>query len=173
MTSGTGLRMRSSRDGVCWNNAVQFLSCGGSSYCTALEESGCIDIVSNQLWDSCGYLKDESICRTKTLVSDARTDGKCAVSSFAEPALHNFAILWTIPTDVSLTAARNSLTVACFSENVCKIVAKAADRWTQNQTNGSDFMVPDVGVDSYGIGIQTLVHRYDKCLNNGGDNVEK
>ncbi|KAJ4425925.1 hypothetical protein ANN_27551 [Periplaneta americana] len=27
--------------------------------------------------------------------------------------------------------------------------------------------------DSYDTGIQTVVHRYDKCLNNGGDYVEK
>ena len=28
-------------------------------------------------------------------------------------------------------------------------------------------------VGSYDTGIQTLVHRYDKCSNNGGDYVEK
>ena len=30
-----------------------------------------------------------------------------------------------------------------------------------------------LGVDSYDTGIQTLVHRYGECHNNGGDCVEK
>ena len=46
------MRMRSSRERVCRNNAVQFQSCGGSTYCTALGENGCTDIVSRQLRDS-------------------------------------------------------------------------------------------------------------------------
>ena len=49
MNSRTGIRMRSSREGVCGNDAVQFQSCDGSSYCTALGESVCADIVSHQL----------------------------------------------------------------------------------------------------------------------------
>ena len=38
MSSRTGMRMGSSREGICGNNAVQFQSCDGSSYCTALGE---------------------------------------------------------------------------------------------------------------------------------------
>ena len=42
---------------------------------------------------------------TKTVVAvtvpgDARTHGKCAASSFAEPTLHNFITVWSIPLDV-------------------------------------------------------------------------
>ena len=48
MTSLTGMRMHSSREGVCGNNAVQFQSCDGSNYCIALEVNGCTDIVSHQ-----------------------------------------------------------------------------------------------------------------------------
>ena len=43
MTSWEGLL---SREEVCGTNAVQFQSCDGSSYCTALGENGCTDIVS-------------------------------------------------------------------------------------------------------------------------------
>ena len=55
MTSQTGLRMHSSREGVCGNNAVLFKSCDDRSSCKALGEHGCTDIVSCQLRDSCGY----------------------------------------------------------------------------------------------------------------------
>ena len=55
MTSRTGMRRRSSRDGVCGNNAVQFQSCDGSGYCTALGENGCTVVVSRQLRGSFGY----------------------------------------------------------------------------------------------------------------------
>ena len=90
MTSRTGMCMHSSTEGVCENDAVQFQSCDGSSYCTELEENGCTD-VSRQLQDSCSY---------------------------------------QIPTssDVSFTVARNRLLVARFTESVCKMDAKAADR---------------------------------------------
>ena len=40
---------------VCGNNAVQFQSCDGSSYCTVLGENGRTDIVSCQLRDSSSY----------------------------------------------------------------------------------------------------------------------
>ena len=53
MTSWMGMRMRSRREGVRGNNAVQFQSCDGSSYYTALGEIGCTDIVSSQLRDLC------------------------------------------------------------------------------------------------------------------------
>ena len=49
MTSRTRNRMRNSREGVCGNNAVQFQSYDGSSYCIALGENCCSDIVSRQL----------------------------------------------------------------------------------------------------------------------------
>ena len=55
MTSWSGMHMHSSREGVCGNNIVQFQSCDGSSYCTALGKNGCTDIVSCQLQDSCSY----------------------------------------------------------------------------------------------------------------------
>ena len=100
MTSRTGMRVHSNEDGVCGNNAVQFQSCDGSSYCTALRESSCIVIVSRQLRDlwtlrshlqristamcmdptlwatvwSGDYvgntLKAEPMCTTKTVVAD-------------------------------------------------------------------------------------------------------
>ena len=52
MSSWTGMCLRSSREGVCGNNVVQFQSCNGSSYCTALGENGCMDMISRQLRDS-------------------------------------------------------------------------------------------------------------------------
>ena len=55
ITSQMGMCMCSSREEVFGNNVVQFQSCDGSSYCTALGENGFIDIVSCQLWDSSGY----------------------------------------------------------------------------------------------------------------------
>ena len=55
MTSRTGKHMRGSIEGVCGNYAVQFQSCDGSSYCTALGENDCTDTVSRQLRDSCSY----------------------------------------------------------------------------------------------------------------------
>ena len=54
-TNWTGTRMRSSTEGISGNSAVQFQSCEGSSYCIALGENGCTDIVSCQLRDSYGY----------------------------------------------------------------------------------------------------------------------
>ena len=42
----TGMHMHSCKEGVCENNAVQFQSCNGSSYFTALGENGCTDICS-------------------------------------------------------------------------------------------------------------------------------
>ena len=38
MISRTEMRMRSNREGVCGNIAVQFQSCDGSSYCTGLPD---------------------------------------------------------------------------------------------------------------------------------------
>ena len=55
MTSRTGMRMRSSREGVCGNNTVQFQPCDRGNYCTVLGENGCTDIVSYQMQDSCSY----------------------------------------------------------------------------------------------------------------------
>ena len=55
MTSQTGMCMHYSRDGVCGNNAVQFQSCDGSSYCTVIGENSCTDIVFRQMQDSCSY----------------------------------------------------------------------------------------------------------------------
>ena len=66
MTSWMVMHMCSSREGVCGNNVVQFQFCDGSSYCTALGENGCTDIVSCQLcveallmlhFDYCDVLK--------------------------------------------------------------------------------------------------------------------
>ena len=50
-----GTCMHSSREGVYGNNAVQFQSCDCSSYCTALGENGCTDMVSCQLQYLCSY----------------------------------------------------------------------------------------------------------------------
>ena len=44
MTSRTEMRIRNNRKEVCGNNAVQFQSCEGNSYCTGLGENGCTDI---------------------------------------------------------------------------------------------------------------------------------
>ena len=51
----TGMLRRRSTEGVCGNNAVRFQSCDVCSYCTALGQNGCTDIVSRQLRDSSGY----------------------------------------------------------------------------------------------------------------------
>ena len=42
ITSQTGMRMRSSREGVCGNNAVKFQSCDVSRYCIALGENAAL-----------------------------------------------------------------------------------------------------------------------------------
>ena len=60
MTSRNGMGMPSSREGVCGNNAVQFVS-DGSTYCTALGVYGCTDTVSHQLRDSCCYQIDQRV----------------------------------------------------------------------------------------------------------------
>ena len=124
MISRTGMRMRRSREGVRGNNAVQFQSYNGSSYCTALGKNGCTDIVFGKLRDSsmvrrwCGkFTEDRTNVHNedrsgRPIPGDARTDGKRAASSFAEPALHNFGTIWSIPSDVLLAAARNRLPVA-------------------------------------------------------------
>ena len=38
-----------SREGACRNNAVQFHSCNGGSYCTAQGENDCTDILKNYI----------------------------------------------------------------------------------------------------------------------------
>ena len=79
------MRIRSSRGGVCWSNAVQFQYCDGSSYCTALGENGCTDIVSRQLRDSsmtrrwCGQFSED-----RTKVHDEDRSGR---SSLVTPEL--------------------------------------------------------------------------------------
>ena len=111
-------------EGACGNNAVQFQSCDGSSYCTTIGKSGCTDIVSRQLGNSSiikrwcaqfsegeSYFHDEDHCSRPSLV----TDGKCAGSSFAEPELHNFGNLWSILPDVLLNVLRNCLPLAVDS----------------------------------------------------------
>ena len=55
ITSQTGMCIPTSREGVCGNNAVQFQSCVFRSYCTALGENGCTDIISCQLQEMCSY----------------------------------------------------------------------------------------------------------------------
>ena len=45
------------REGVCANNAVQFQSCDGCSYCTAQGENCCTDIVSRQLQFTKGLIE--------------------------------------------------------------------------------------------------------------------
>ena len=71
-------------------------------------------------------------------------------SNFAEPALHNFRTLWSIPADVSLTAAQNCLPVAgkCFNNNVEMQTAVTSGLQT-------------LAVKSYDTGTRTLVHRYE------------
>ena len=91
-------------------------------------------------------LKAKPMCTTKNVVADrpwwCQNWWKVCGKQFAEPALHNFETLWSIPPDLSITAARNRLPVAWFSESVCKMGAKAADRWTQNQTSGRSTDIP-------------------------------
>ena len=87
MTSRTGMRIRISREGVCGNNAVQFQSYVGSSYCTALGENCCTYIVSRQLRDSfmvrramvrAIHWRHNEKCGSKIVSGDVRT--KCAAS---------------------------------------------------------------------------------------------
>ena len=117
-----GMRMRSSREGAHGDNAVQFQSCDGCSYCTVLGKNGCNHIVSRQLRDSsmvrrwCGqFMKAETMCTSKTIVADRlwwrQNWWKVWRKQFAETALHNFGTLWSIP-DVSLTSARKRLPMA-------------------------------------------------------------
>ena len=77
MTSRMGMRVRSSREGVCGDNVLQFQFCDGSSYCTALGGNGCTDIVSPNcdipVWSDDGAgnsLKTEPLCTTKTVPAD-------------------------------------------------------------------------------------------------------
>ena len=66
MTRRKGMGMCSSGEGVCGNNAVQFQSCDGSSYCTALGENGwCINILSRHLRDSYVYQISERAIQKK------------------------------------------------------------------------------------------------------------
>ena len=136
---------------------MQFQSCDGSSYCTALGENGCTDIVSCQLRDSSmfrqwcrQFTKAKPMCMMKTVVANPslvmpKLIGKCMASSFAEPTLHNFRTLWWIPSDVLLTAAQNRLPVA---GNVSRMMEReglqmAVTSW-----------LPRLVVDSYDTGIQ-------------------
>ena len=71
------MRMRNNREEVRGNNAVQFQSCDGSSYCTALGENGCTNIsptnCENPLWSDDGAgnsLKAEPMFTKKTAVAD-------------------------------------------------------------------------------------------------------
>ena len=49
MTSWTEMHICCIGEGACGNNAVQFQSCDGSSYFTALGENGCTYIVFCEL----------------------------------------------------------------------------------------------------------------------------
>ena len=77
MTSPTGMLMHSSREGVCGNNKVQFQSCDGSSYCTALRKMAALILppVNCEIlvWSDEGAgnsFKVELMCTTKTLVAN-------------------------------------------------------------------------------------------------------
>ena len=99
---------------------------------------------------------------TKIVPGDARIDVKCAASSVAEPALHNFGTVWSILPDASLTILRNRHPAAGKRFHNGGEVQIAMTSWFQT-----------LAVDFYNTGMQTLVHPYDKCLDNCGDYVEK
>ena len=99
---------------------------------------------------------------TKIVPGDARIDVKCAASSVAEPALHNFGTVWSILPDASLTILRNRHPAAGKRFHNGGEVQIAMTSWFQT-----------LAVDSYDTGIQMLMQRYDKCLNYCGDCFEK
>ena len=107
------------REGVCGNNAVQFQTCDDSSYSSALGEIGCIDIVSLceiPVWSDDGAgnsLKAEPVCTTKTVVVHRpwwrQNWWKVCGKQFCRTGLYNFGTIWSVPPDVSFSAARNRL----------------------------------------------------------------
>ena len=76
MTSGTVMRMSSSREEVCGNNAVQFLSCDGSSYCTALGENGFPDSFPPIVRFSYGQMMIREISEGRIIVHDEDRSGR-------------------------------------------------------------------------------------------------
>ena len=166
MTSGTGMRLRSSREGVCGNNAVQFQSCDGSSYCTVLGKNWCTDslrptVIFQTMVRAIHWMSNQCP-RSETAVADRpwwrQNSWKVWGKRFFRISASQFRNSLVDSPDFSSTAEWNRLSVAGKRFH--------NDAWWG--TDGSDFMAPDIALDSYGTGIQTLVHRYDKCLNNGG-----
>ena len=166
MASQTGMRMRSSREGVCGSNAVQFQSYDGSSYCTALIEN-CCTVLSPANWeipvwsdDGAGNsLKAEPMSTTKTIEADRpwwrQNRWKVCGKQFCRTGSSQF---------------RNSLVNSprCFARNCLAVAEKLFHNGSKVHT-----AVTSSWGKLYDTGIQTLVHRDDKCLNDGGDYVEK
>ena len=75
MTSWTGMCIRRSREGVCKNNAMQFLFSYGSSYCTAPGEMAVLSSANSEIlvWSDDGAgnsLKADSMCTTQIVVTE-------------------------------------------------------------------------------------------------------
>ena len=128
------MSMRSSREEVYGNYAVQFQSCDGSSYCTVLGENGCIVIVSCQLRDSsmvrrwCGQFTegrttahDEDRSGRSSLVMTSELMESVRQAVFSKPVLHNFGTLWSVPPDVLLLLHE---IISRWQENVSTTTAR-------------------------------------------------
>ena len=137
MASCTEMRMRSNTEGVCGNNAVQFQFCVGSSYCTALGENGCTDIVSRQL-------RDFSMVR--------RWCRQCARPSLVTPELMENvrqAVLQNWCFRISELSGQFPQMSRSLLHEIGEVQV-AEISWLQT-----------LAVDSYDTCIQTLVLRYD------------
>ena len=99
---------------------MKFQSCDGSSYCTALGQNGCTDIVPCQLRDSCGYqisarseaISAETHCQLCHVYGPdimSRRDGKCVASTFVN-MWYNW---WWISAGDCFLACTN-LAVGCY-----------------------------------------------------------
>ena len=171
MTSWTGMCIRRSREGVCKNNAMQFLFSYGSSYCTAPGEMAVLSSANSEIlvWSDDGAgnsLKADSMCTTQTVVTEhsrwCQNWWEVCGKQFCRTGASQFRNFLVNSADVSLTAARNRF---------------LGDRKTFPQqrwgTDGIISWLQTLAIDSYDRDIQTLVHRYDNCFNNGGDYVDK
>ena len=163
MTTRTGVCVRSSKDGICENNAVQFQSCGGSSYCTELGENGRTDIVSRQLRDSWRQSRDGMVDvlagKRFHSVVDPRRECTWVLRGMLEFCLDKWT---TMPPMHGLLFCFWCGMRPCFIPSDNREVLTTVTSWLQI-----------LAVEPYDTGIQTLVHRYDKYLNKGGDYIEK
>ena len=135
--------MLSSREGVCGNNAVQFQSCDGSSYCTALGENDCTDIVFHQLRDS------SMVRRWCGQFTEGRTNHDEDRSG--RPSLLTTELMESVrKADLQNRCLKNSKLSGKFPRCLphCCTKSSPGDRKTflpgRWGTDSSEFMVPDV-----------------------------